>query len=125
MGAVDSGLADRIGSYRSDTYICPTNPEVSFQCGCMLLGALTKQMDSLGLIERPLFGQDLHSVHDKLYAIKSPRWAHDTCNHNSYYHNSSLELHNCDLSTAVRSMVKVALGKVAGLGLIKESEQIE
>jgi hypothetical protein len=108
MESVVSGLAEQLGVYRSATYICPINSICSFQCGSMLLGALTKETDSLGLLstrlERPYLGQTFDALCVKTRSIQSSTWLH-----------SSYSPHSCDVSTAVNSIVDQAVANVAGL----------
>lgn len=124
MEAIVSGLADQLDWYHSATYTCPANSELSFQCGCMLFGALTKQMDPLNLIKRPRFKQTLDALCAKVRSIKSPTWYHGTYNyHHSSYYGSSNDCHSCKISTYVNSVVDSAVARVAGLSLTEKSAE--
>lgn len=121
MGAIVSGLADQLEWYRSATYTCPADSEHSFQCGCMLFGALTKQMDLLDLIKTPRFKQSLNALCVKVHSIESPAWYHGTYNHHrSYNYGSSNDRHTCNISTDVKSIVESAVARVAGLSLTEK-----
>jgi hypothetical protein len=122
MGTIISGLADQLDWYRSATYTRPANSEYSFQCGCMLFGALTKQMDPSDLIKRPRFKQTLDAICAKVRSIESPTWYHGTYNyHHSSYYGSSNDRHSCNISTDVNSIVDSAVARVAGLSLTEKS----
>jgi hypothetical protein len=103
-----SGLAEQLDVYRSATYICPINSIYSFQCGSMLLGALTKETDSSGLLstrlQRLYLGQTFDALCVKTRLMQSGTWSH------SHY-----SPHSCDVSTAVSSIVDQAVANVAGL----------
>jgi hypothetical protein len=48
--SIVGSLQARLERYHSPSYVCPANNAVSFQCGCFLLGALTKGTSSLTLL---------------------------------------------------------------------------
>lgn len=124
MEAIVSGLADQLDWYRSATYTCPANSEYSFQCGCMLFGALTKQMDPLDLIKRPRCKQTLDALCTKVRSIESPTWYHGTYNHHrSFHYGSSNDRHSCNISTDINSIVDSAVARVAGLSLTENSAE--
>jgi hypothetical protein len=105
-----SGLYKQLDLYRSATYSCPISTSYSFQCGCMLLGTLTKEMDSANLLSPrpniPFFGQSFDAICDKVRLMKSKTWFH-----------SSYNQHECNASTAVNSIVDLAVAGMEGLGL--------
>jgi len=87
----------------------------------MLLGALMKQMDALDLmsqrLESPYLGQTFDALCAKALSIQSERWFHD-----------AYSAHVCSwstLSTAVKSIVDVAVARAAGLDLKKGSAWME
>jgi hypothetical protein len=49
VGTIVSQLHDLLDGFRRNDYRCP-NGGSSFECGCMLYGALTKEMDLAGLL---------------------------------------------------------------------------
>ena len=76
----------------------------------MLLGALTKEMDSAHFLvprpEIPYMGQSFDAICDAARTMKSETWYH-----------SSYAQHHCNLSTAVFSIVDSAIAGVEGLRL--------
>jgi hypothetical protein len=74
----------------------------------MLLGALTKETDSLCLfsqkLERPYLGQTFDDLCVKTRLMQLGTWLH-----------SDYSPHSCDVSTAVNSIVDQAVANVAGL----------
>ncbi|KAH6622467.1 hypothetical protein C7974DRAFT_315095 [Boeremia exigua] len=113
IDSIRAGLNAQLATYRSARYICPVNTSYSFQCGSMLFGALTKQMDSAQLSSlRPtntFLGLSFDALCFEVRLIKSSLWWHD------HYHQ-----HDCNVSTAVNSIVDSAVAGVSGLGLRKE-----
>jgi hypothetical protein len=110
MESVLPGLAEQLDVYRSATYTCPIDSSYSFRCGSILLGALTKEMDSLDLIsprfKRPCLGQTFDALCVKARSMESETW-----------YRSGYSPHSCIVSTAVNSIVDLAVASVAGLGL--------
>ncbi|KAF2621340.1 hypothetical protein BU25DRAFT_483175 [Macroventuria anomochaeta] len=110
MESVVSGLAEQLDVYRNATYTCPIGSSYSFWCGSMLLSALTKEVDSWDLIsprlKRPCLGQTFDALCVKARSMES-----ETRVHGGY------SPHSCNVSTAVNSIVDLAVASVAGLGL--------
>ncbi|KAF2810992.1 uncharacterized protein BDZ99DRAFT_508368 [Mytilinidion resinicola] len=75
--ALVSQLHSLLDEYHSADYSCPRNG-YSFECGSMLYGALTKQMESLELLApqpvAPFSGMSLRELDSKMRNIKSPLW---------------------------------------------------
>jgi hypothetical protein len=103
-----SELHKQLDVYRSATYSCPISTSYSFRCGCMLLGALTKEMDSAKFLSPrpriPFFGQSLDAICDKVRLMESEIWFHSTYNQ-----------HGCNISTALNSIVDLAVADIGGL----------
>lgn len=103
-------LAEQVRVYRSTTYTCPIDSVYSFRCGSMLLGALTKQIDSSNLdipqLERPYSRRTFDNLCATVVSMKSETWLH------GHYTD-----HDCNITTAVKLIVKTAIAKIAGLDL--------
>jgi hypothetical protein len=76
----------------------------------MLLGALTKEMESANLnspwLWKPFYGQSFDALCGKIRSMKSETWFH-----------SSYSPHECNIRTAVESIVESAVVSVGGIGL--------
>jgi hypothetical protein len=76
----------------------------------MLLGALTKEMGSANLnspwLWKPFYGQSFDALCVKVRSMKSETWFH-----------SSYSPHECNIRTAVESIVESAVVNVGGIGL--------
>jgi hypothetical protein len=85
----------------------------------MLLGALTKGMDSIGLTlpqpEHPFSGQGIHALCEKIRSIKT-----EQC-HPSNYRSGFGVVNHCDLSTALKAATDLSKVDVKGLGLAGQS----
>jgi hypothetical protein len=110
-----SRLDSQLHLYRSASYSCPQGSEYSFRCGCMLLGALTKGMDSIGLTspqpEHPFSGQSVHALCEKIRSINT-----EQC-HPSSYRSGFGVVNHCDLSTALKAATDLSKVDVKGLNL--------
>ncbi|KAF2796488.1 hypothetical protein K505DRAFT_300197 [Melanomma pulvis-pyrius CBS 109.77] len=109
--AVISRLHEQLDEYRSATYTCPYGDNYSFRCSSMLLGALTKEMDSANILlpqpEVPFFGLSFDGICGKMGSLQSMEWSPD-------YRASS---HACDLQEKVQIMIGNVLGGTEGLSL--------
>lgn len=76
----------------------------------MLLGALTKEMDSANLdspwLWKPFYRQSFDALCVKVRSMKSGTWFH-----------SSYSPHECNIRTAVESIVESAVVSVEGMDL--------
>jgi hypothetical protein len=76
----------------------------------MLLGALTKEMDSANLsspwLRKPFYGQSFDALCVEVRSMKPETWFH-----------SSYGPHECNIRTAVESIVESAVVSVGGMGL--------
>jgi hypothetical protein len=101
IDSIVSRVYEQLETYRSAKYSCPISTTSSLQCVCMLLGALTKEMDSANFIDprpsAPFFGQSFGTICDKVFLMKSERWCH-----NNY------DWHSCNASTAMKDIVASA-----------------
>jgi hypothetical protein len=82
-------LDAQVHYYRSTSYSCPQDRECSFQCGCMLLGALMRGLDSVGLpslqLGRPVSGHGVDVLCKKITSMKSEQWHHRSDRPESIY----------------------------------------
>jgi len=73
------------------TYSCICDKAVSFECGSMLLGALTKQMNNMGILTpkpvAPFSGFSLEELQNSIKSIRTPKW----CFKNHSEHPCSLD----------------------------------
>jgi hypothetical protein len=113
--SVVEGMHAFLEKYRSNTYACPIDSSVSFQCGAFLLGALTKELDAYGLLsprpEVPFLEVSFEVICEKLRNVKSPVWT----KHDDYYNRSA---HGCNLNMAVQGVITTAEAAVVGLDII-------
>jgi hypothetical protein len=76
----------------------------------MLLGALTKEMDSANLKSpwfiTPFSGQSIDALCAKARSMESETWFHNV-----------YDSHECNVRTAVKSIVDSAVASIGGLGL--------
>ena len=124
IGAIVAGLHDLLDRFRSCDYQCPSSNSLSFECGCILYGALTKGMHSMGIWSpfpiEPFAGLSLHDVVNKAILMKSPAWRPA-----SGYSPS----HSCSLLLQVTEVVNRVWVEATGLDLQdyqeKEKKDIE
>jgi hypothetical protein len=94
IGTVFSQLQELRQEYRSPLYHCPGGN--SFECGSMLFGALTKEMELQGLLPvpaAPFAGWSISKLYTKIQRIQSPSWS-----------KPKKSRHRCDLSERVMSI---------------------
>jgi hypothetical protein len=96
--------------YHSAEYSCPIDTRYSLQCGCMLIGALTKEMDSMNFMvprpSAPFFGQSFDSICGIACLTKSETW-----------YRSDYDRHSCNVRTAMKDIVASAIDSVNRLDL--------
>lgn len=113
IGTVVSQLHNLLDEYRNTNYCCPSG-NYSFECGSILYGALTKEMDSLGLLVpypvTPFSGISFWEIYSKVHNMKSPMW----CNLGSGRYKSQ---HSCNLNEKVRKIANRVMYGVNGLKL--------
>jgi hypothetical protein len=94
ISTVISQLQDLIQEYRNPLYQCPSGE--SFECGSILYGALTKEMELQGLLPvptTPFSGLSVSELRIKMQRIRSPSW--------SYGGKSKKNKHPCNLGKRV------------------------
>ncbi|OAL48842.1 hypothetical protein IQ07DRAFT_588915 [Pyrenochaeta sp. DS3sAY3a] len=104
-------LHDLRQSYRDSGYKCITSSEDSFLCGSMLYGALTKELDRMGLLPRPAKpfpDLNLWELQSKVKGIACTDWSRP---YRHYTHQM------CDLNTKVGEIVDNAIVNARGLDL--------
>lgn len=128
ISVIVSNLKNLLEKFRSTDYKCPfkghydnyrrgyhqVSPnQYSFECGSMLYGALTKGLDSLGLMapytSTSFPDTSFQEIYSKACNIKSPKW------YSSVEHNPSL--HSCSLNAEVKPMVDEVMNSIKGLDL--------
>ncbi|PVH91491.1 hypothetical protein DM02DRAFT_545743 [Periconia macrospinosa] len=113
IGTVVSQLHDLLEEYRNADYCCPSGIH-SFECGSILYGALTKGIDSSGLLVpypvAPFSGMSIWEIYLKVHDIKSPVW----CNPGSGRFRTH---HSCNLNERVTEIVDKVMRRVNGLEL--------
>ena len=127
--AIISGIHDQFAKFRSSKYTCPSKSAVSFQCGSMLLGALSKSVDSVNMLlprpEVPFSGYNFEDLCNQLHGVQSPQWYDGPCtytNNNNYNYNYGVQhpqqqQHGCTLTASVNSIVTAAEVHIRGLSL--------
>ncbi|KAF1997269.1 hypothetical protein P154DRAFT_606539 [Amniculicola lignicola CBS 123094] len=99
-----SRLHELLDGYRSATYSCAVGNVYSFQCGSMLLGALTKQLDEAKLLsprlEVPFAERSFGDICGTVRLMTSPGWIH----------RKGSGLHTCSLATTLESCIDTVTG---------------
>lgn len=112
IALVVSQLHDLLDEFRQRDYECPSGVN-SFECGSMLYGALTKEMEASGLLSpfptAPFAGMTFEELRTKIHGMKAPTWSNG--GHRRDYP------HPCDLRSIVIEIVDVAGAGVVGLSL--------
>lgn len=99
MGTIFSQLQVLLQEFRSPLYQCPRGD--SFECGSILYGALTKEMELQGLLPIPIApysGLSFSELYTKMQRIRSPRW----CRPDKHKRGP----HPCDLGAKVMEIVE-------------------
>jgi len=111
VGTVISKLQDLLSEYLDPYYKCPSGSH-SFECGSILYGALTKELNLAGLMVpypvAPYPGLDVGELYSKLQHIKSPSWG---------YPGKIKSRHPCDLNQRVMGIANKVLCFPDGLDL--------
>jgi hypothetical protein len=111
IGLVVSQLHDLLDEFRQRDYKCPSGVS-SFECGSMLYGALTKEMEVSGLLSpfptAPFAEMTFEELRTKIYEMRAPAWS---SGHRRNYP------HLCDLRSRVIEVVDKAGAEVFGLSL--------
>jgi hypothetical protein len=117
--SIISQLHEFLEKYRNSNYQCPQDKSWSFQCGCFLLGALTKEMDRMELLsprpEVPFAKLSFEGIWEKLKSTQSPAWSPEL---------DCYDYHDCNLKNIVVEMVTAANVEFTGLDL-KETKGVE
>jgi hypothetical protein len=111
IGTMIGHLHDLLTNYRSGNYKCGKNSELSFVCGSVMSGALTKELDSWGLLspypKEPFSGLVLSEVQARAQNTRSCSWMA----------NNSSSIHACNLATRVAKIVNRIASGVEGPSL--------
>jgi hypothetical protein len=108
MGTAISRLQSLLEEYRNPHYECPDGR--SFECGSILYGALTKEMEFQGLLPVPIApfsGLSMSKLYKKLQSIRSPLWT---------YPGKKLR-HTCNLGARVMAIANPVMRLANGPGL--------
>jgi hypothetical protein len=109
IAAIISQLHVLLEEYRKPTYSCPIGS--SFECGSILHDALTKELNSTGLMVRcpmdPSSGLTLEKIYSKIHNIESPTWRDVRLRRS----------HLCDLNENVTEVADRVMSGVNGLKL--------
>jgi hypothetical protein len=109
--AICHGWLDRF----SDTYRCKTDPNMSFECSCMLLGALTKGMKRLDILRprpaAPFRGKSFEGVCESIKSMESPTW------HTRRPDHSCWDEHTCSLADTLIPDIDHVMSRTKGLVL--------
>lgn len=106
-----------LAAYRSSSYTCPASKEASFECGSILFGALSRELENRVWLNPhptpPYLGICFDSVCAKVRTFKSPEWA--AVKGNGPY--SIPSRHACSLSVALETAITNATGEACGLNI--------
>ncbi|KAF2258087.1 hypothetical protein CC78DRAFT_572744 [Lojkania enalia] len=109
-----SGFNTLSGKFLSDAYLCPvTHGNKSYECGCILLGALTKAMNNIGIRngETPFDGLSFMDICHRMASRTTPIWYQSS---SSGHYQSQ---HPCNLKTYVKDVIVEASRGIQGLNL--------
>jgi hypothetical protein len=94
-------------TYSNVDYVCPVSKDHSFICGSLLSGALTKELEILGLApypSKPFDGMSLEVLRATIRRIRAVSWRAPPERNASMYGRpvlSSDEVHACNLKNQV------------------------
>jgi hypothetical protein len=113
IGTLVSQLHDLLEEYGNPSYLC-TNSQFSFECGCMLYGALYKEMRLAGLLHpyprAPFPGLGVDVIYRKVRQFRSPQW----CDTRRMRYSVA---HSCDLGVKVTKIIEKVIRSADGLQL--------
>lgn len=98
IGTIFSKLQALLQEFRSPLYRCPSGD--SFECGSILYGALTKEMELQGLLPvptEPYSGLNVSELYTKMQRIRSPSW---------YSSRKKKSQHSCNLREKVMAIAE-------------------
>lgn len=111
--AIESVVAElyqHLDKYRRTDYACPSNSELSFECGSFFLGSMMKEMSRLGLYETrpevPFPDISFSALCGQVQGMQSPSWIHEA------FHG-----HDCTLGMVTATLIKDVSKTVVGLSL--------
>jgi hypothetical protein len=109
-------------TYSSVDYVCPVSKDHSFVCGSLLSGALTKELEILGLTpypSKPFDGRSLEALRATIRRIRAVSWrAPQERKSDAFgrpYQNSDA-VHGCNLKNQVGANL-AKYGMSSGLSL--------
>jgi hypothetical protein len=127
MESVIEQLHALLEKHRSIDYECPTSDASSFECGSMMPGALTRELDRMTLLsprpEVPFAERSFSGLCDTFKRIKSPQWSEYKSNSADLNHykygspHSGRTLHVYNFEKTVEGIVATAYVAVVGLDL--------
>ena len=80
-------LQDLLQEFRNPLYRCPSGD--SFECGSMLYGALSKEMELQGLLPvptAPFYDISVSELYTKMQRIRSPSWCRPGKSKKGHHH---------------------------------------
>ncbi|KAF2846102.1 hypothetical protein T440DRAFT_558419 [Plenodomus tracheiphilus IPT5] len=114
------GLHLMLGRYRSANYVCVEDGTQTSLCGSLLLGTLTREMDSLAILtpcpENPFSALSVDSVCEKIEGIQSPEWV-SYSEGVSHRRRNYMQKHPCSLTPAIESLKSDVTATVVGLDI--------
>lgn len=117
-----STLHSWLEKFRATSYSCPSGSQYSFACSCMLLGALTKELDRIQCTnprpEVPFAGISFEQLITDVTSMTSPPWPSDTI-HRRYYDGGYYTPHECNFENNIIRDTNELSRKLIGLDLLK------
>jgi hypothetical protein len=116
-----------LDKYRSSAYECPNDKLQSLQCGCILLGALTRELSRLKMLSpgptKPFLLLSFNSLCASVKTIQSPTWIYQP---KLPFHSGLPRVvpHECSLQNVVAGIVAASASTLTGLDL-KETKGVK
>ena len=114
LDKLTTGFHNLSDEFTSDVYWCPAfGAGRSYECECMLLGALTKAMAKAGIqnAKAPYDGQSFVELCKQMIEIKPPVWYQEG---GGGYHRNK---HPCSLKAPIAKVVEEVGKSIEGLKL--------
>ncbi|KAF2728672.1 hypothetical protein EJ04DRAFT_503744 [Polyplosphaeria fusca] len=104
ISEISDGLFALFNKFQSAEYVCLLSNK-SFECGCILLGALTRGLDAIGVLntDAPFDGISVSGLCDSARAMRSPVWF---CSASASGYQRTK--HPCGLQTPVNDVLSKA-----------------
>lgn len=115
IGNLISMLKTWLQKFQGSSHECPRGSKYNFACSSMLLGALTKEMNRIGLLgcwlREPFQHLSFDDLYNNIHTMESPPWTEPK--NDGYYGN----LHPCGFKNTVKNDADRIKAELTGLNL--------